>query len=137
MFRKPLLPWLIWTVFIAILTLTPGNYIPKIISFADWLSADKLLHIFIFGIYGFLTLEGFTRYWEGRISKQNVVITGLLLGMVFAFFTEMMQKLVIPGRSGNYYDFLADVLGLLLGYLSWHLIRRNDKKKLSGSKKYI
>ena len=137
MFRIPLLPWFLWTGMIAILTLTPGNYIPRIITFADWISADKFVHLFIFGVYSFLILEGFSRQGKYKNLKKNAVLTGLLIGMVFAFFTEMMQKFVIPGRNGNFYDFLADVLGLFVGYLCWRLIRRIDKKNLPDSKKYI
>ena len=45
-------------------------------------------------------------------------------GMVFAFFTEMMQAYVIPGRNGNVYDFLADTLGCLLGLIIWKIIMK-------------
>lgn len=136
MFRKPLLPLLIWTLIIVLLTLTPGNYIPKVTKFFDWLSPDKLVHLFLFCIYGILVFEGLNRQsWIANIRKR-AVITGFLLGMIFAFFTEVMQKYVIPGRNGNYLDFLADILGLILGYVGWRIIRRNDKKNLSTSKKY-
>jgi VanZ family protein len=67
---------------------------------------------------------------------EKAVVTGLFLGMVFAFFTETMQKFYIPGRNGNYYDFLADLLGLILGYIGWRIFIRNDKKNLHSSKKY-
>jgi VanZ family protein len=60
----------------------------------------------------------------------------LIIGIVFAFFIEAMQKFVIPGRNGNTYDFLADLIGSLLGYLSWRIARRNEKKNLLSSKKY-
>jgi VanZ family protein len=137
MSRKPLLPGLIWTLIIVLLTLTPGNYIPKITNFFDWISYDKLVHLFLFGIYAILLFYGLHHQkWNTKI-RQNAVFTGFLIGMVFALLTEVMQKFVIPGRYGNLYDFLADVLGLVLGYLFWHIIRRNDKKKLSTSKKYI
>ena len=136
MFRKPLLPGLIWTIIIVLLTLTPGNYIPRITNFFDWIGPDKLIHLFLFGVYAYLLLEGFSKQSKALYLRKNAVFIGLLLGMVFAFFTEGMQKFVIPGRNGNPYDFLANMLGLLLGYLSWSLIRRNDKKKLFSSKKY-
>jgi len=136
MFRKPLLPGILWTMLIALLTLIPGNYIPRVTTFLDWLGPDKLVHLFIFGVYAYLLIEGFRRQKPGSITHEHAVLSGLLIGMVFAIFTEVMQRFVIPGRSGNYFDFLADLLGLLLGSMTWSIAKRFDKKNLSQSKKY-
>jgi len=134
MFRKPLLPGITWSVFIALLTLLPGNYIPRVLSFMDWLNPDKLVHLVLFSTFSFLFIEGFKRQDISQILREKAVLASLLLGMVFATFTEMMQKYAIPGRNGNVYDLLADVLGLILGYAIWRMIRRIGNKKLSTSK---
>lgn len=136
MFRKPLLPGLLWTMLIALLTLIPGNYIPRVTSFLDWISPDKLVHLFIFGVYAYLLIAGFRKQKAGLITREYAVLSSLLIGMVFAIFTEAMQKFVIPGRNGNYFDFLADILGLLLGWMIWSIVKRFDKKNLSQSKNY-
>lgn len=136
MFRKPLLPGLLWTMLIALLTLIPGNYIPKVTTFLDWLGPDKIVHLFIFGVYAYLLIVGFSKQKLDLFTSKNAVLSGLLIGMVFAFFTEVMQRFVIPGRNGSYLDFLADLLGLALGYMIWCIVRRIDKKNLSQSKKY-
>jgi VanZ family protein len=136
MFRKPFLPGLLWTVFIAALTLVPGNYIPRAVTFLDWLGPDKLLHLILFGTYIFLLLEGFSRQSKHPFLRKNRVLISLIVGIVFAFFTETMQKFVIPGRNGNIYDFIADIAGSFLGYAGWSIIRRNEKKNLHSSKKY-
>ena len=136
MFRKPLLPGIAWSVLIALLTLVPGNYIPRVLSFMDWLSPDKLVHLILFSTFSYLYIEGFRRQAKRSVLRKNAVLTSLLLGMVFAIFTEVMQKFAIPGRNGNVFDLLADLLGLVLGYAIWRMIRRNDNKKLSTSKNY-
>jgi VanZ family protein len=136
MFKRPLLPGLIWTLLIAVLTLVPGNYIPRILTFLDWLSPDKILHLILFGVYTYLLAEGFARKGENNILAKYPLLSSFLLGIVFALFTEVMQKFVIPGRHGNIYDMLADLLGCMLGILLWHIIRRNEKKNLRSSKKY-
>ncbi|MDT8393015.1 MAG: VanZ family protein [Bacteroidales bacterium] len=135
MFEKSLLPGIIWTALIVLLTLIPGNYIPKVSGFLDWIGPDKLVHIFLFGVYAWLLIEGF-RKQETAFLRKNAVLISLLLGMVFAFLTEVAQRFVIEGRNGNPYDFLADMLGWLTGYASWRIARRNGKKKLFTSKKY-
>ena len=116
MFKKPLLPGLLWTLLIAVLTLLPGHYIPRITTFIDWLSPDKILHFILFGIYVLFLLEGFRRQNLFPFLQKHHVLYSLIIGIVFAFFIEVMQKFVIPGRNGNTYDFLADLIGSLLGF---------------------
>lgn len=137
MFKRPLLPGLVWTLFIAVLTLVPGNYVPRITSFLDWLSPDKLVHFALFGTYAYLLAKGFRKQTTSAFLKQNPVIFSIIIGIVFAIFTEVMQKFVIPGRNGNVYDFLADVLGIFLGIATWYITGRNGKKNLHSSKNYI
>ncbi len=136
MFKKPLLPGILWTMFIALLTLSPGNYIPKITTFLDWIGPDKLVHIFLYGIYSYFLLEGFSRQRKYLLLQKHPCSDQLFIGIVFAFFTEAMQKYVVPGRNGNLYDFLADTMGCFLGYISWRIIGRNGKKNLHSSKNY-
>lgn len=124
MFRKPLLPGLLWTIIIGVLTLVPGNYIPKVSSFLDWLSPDKLAHLFLFGIYTLLLCVGFSRQLKSSLISRYPMIISFGTGMVFAFFTEMMQAYVVPGRNGNVYDFLADTLGCFLGLIIWKIIMK-------------
>ncbi|MEE4257529.1 MAG: VanZ family protein [Bacteroidales bacterium] len=136
MFKRPLLPGLIWTLLIAVLTLVPGNYIPRITSFLDWLSPDKILHFILFGTYAYLLAKGFHKQGISSLLKQNPMIFSIIIGIVFAFFIEVMQMFVIPGRDGNVYDFTADVLGTFLGIGTWYIAGRNEKKNLHSSKKY-
>lgn len=136
MFRVPLLPGLLWAALIALITLIPGNYIPRVSSFLDWLGPDKFVHLLLFGPLAYLLLAGFKRQRSSLFLKKYTVITVFASGIVFALFTEGMQLYVIPGRNGNIYDLLADTLGLALGYLAWHYTGRNEKKNLRSSKKY-
>ena len=136
MFKRPLLPGLIWTLLIAVLTLMPGNYIPKVFTFLDWLSPDKIIHLVLFGVYAFLLAAGFSRMGKPVLMAKHPMLSGLIIGIVFAIFTEVMQKFVIPGRHGNIYDMLADLLGSILGIAVWSIIRRNEKKNLRSSKNY-
>lgn len=135
MFRIPLLPAVAWSAVIALLMLTPGNYIPRITTFLDWIGPDKLVHIFLFGIYAYVLIEGFRRHGSVFLQRHSVA-AAFVVGMVFAIFTEVMQRFVIEGRNGNPFDLAADLLGLILAYAIWRFTRRNDKKNLSISKKY-
>ena len=134
MFKRPLLPGLAWTLLIAVLTLAPGNYIPRVVTFLDWLSPDKIVHFILFGTYSFLLMEGFKRQNKYAFPLKYTVFTTLFIGIVFGILIEVMQKFVIPGRNGNIYDMLADILGSFLGVAAWIIIRRNEKKNLRSSK---
>lgn len=136
MFRYPLLPGLLWAAIIGLLTLIPGNYIPRVSTFLDWLGPDKLVHLLLFAPLAYLLLTGFRRLKANSFLKKYSIWLVCTCGIVFATFTEGMQMYVIPGRNGNVYDLLADTLGLLLGCTTWYCIRRNEKKNLRSSKKY-
>jgi VanZ family protein len=136
MFKRPLLPGLIWTLLIAVLTLMPGNYIPKVLTFLDWLSPDKIVHLILFGVYVYLLAEGFVRHDRSWFISRYPVWSSLIIGIIFAFFTEVMQMFVIPGRYGSIYDMLADILGSILGITVWYIIQRNEKKNLRSSENY-
>jgi VanZ family protein len=64
-------------------------------------------------VCGFLV----ARAWADRFSLVFLVV-GLL---VFAGFTELFQS-VVPGRSGDVADFLADAVGIFTGV--WWFRRR-------------
>jgi VanZ family protein len=134
MFKKPLLPGLVWTFVIGLLTLLPGNYIPRVTTFLDWLGPDKLVHLILFGTYTFLLIKGFGKQSAWPFLKNHAIAASILVGIVFGLFTETMQRFVIPGRNGNHYDFLANLAGCMLGYAGWYISRRNEKKILRSSK---
>ncbi|MDO9519205.1 MAG: VanZ family protein [Pseudohongiella sp.] len=109
-------------VFVLLVLLTPG---PVIEAIKNWLSlpvmppsqsafpADKVVHCMMFAACGYLS----ARAWAGRF---NLVL--LLVGLLgFAALTEVLQTLV-PGRSGDIADFLADAVGIFIGL--WWFKRR-------------
>jgi VanZ family protein len=134
MFSK-LWPATLWSVFILILTGMPGSYVPHFNNFWEWLSLDKLVHLFIFGVLVFLILFGFReqyfaskkRYWFGIVS---VVFTSL-----YGMITEILQLYVFTGRSGNRFDFYADATGALIGWLVFYVVYRKKINALQSNKK--
>ena len=122
----------LWSVVILLLTLLPGNYFPKVQSFWDWLSPDKVVHVFIFGVQSFLLFYAQKQYSN---TKSRFRITIVILGatIIFAAFTEIMQNTVLIKRDGNVYDFLADVVGVFAGLLAYNLL---VEKKMANKKSY-
>jgi len=88
-------------VIILIVTLTPGDG-----KFAgEYL--DKFVHYIIFLALGFNTCR--------KYEKQRKVIDGLLWAIIFGLMTEIFQQ-IIPGRNMEFYDGLADALGVVSGF---------------------
>ena len=70
--------------------------------------SDKFVHAGLFALLGALAV----RSWLLAPQRLRVVFGLLLLGVL----TEVLQSR-IPGRSASLADWLADALGLALGFL--------------------
>lgn len=67
-------------------------------------------------------------------SFALVMLTGLLVGyrprtlavvlVAHALVSEVVQHTLLPGRSGDVVDLVADVAGVALGWLAWRAIER-------------
>ena len=69
--------------------------------------ADKLVHASLFAILGALGRRGWLQ------ADQHWRVLAFLLGL--GVVTEALQSLV-PGRSASIWDWLADAIGVLLGF---------------------
>jgi VanZ family protein len=69
---------------------------------------DKLMHLLVFMV---LTL-----LWQ--LSFQNRPIAGLLTMSVYGGLIELAQH-YLTGRTGDWWDWLADICGILLALLLW------------------
>jgi len=120
-----LLPGVIWAIVILILTGLPGNYFPEIHSFWDWVSPDKMIHLFMFGSFTFLVLWGFRGQYSLKKNRIRLIIITAILGFFYGGLTEILQSTIFVMRDGNIYDFMANVLGGGLGILFFHVLFRN------------
>ncbi|HJN06607.1 MAG TPA: VanZ family protein [Bacteroidales bacterium] len=122
-----LLPALVWAIMILFLTGMPGTYFPKVATFWEWLSPDKLIHIFIFGVQSFLVLTAFRVQY--LLSSSRLVYTSIIVSVtiLFALLTEILQVYVFIGRDGNIYDFIADVAGIMVGLLAYNLLHKKKE----------
>jgi len=75
--------------------------------------ADKLLHVLEYTVLGLLAVLAFHRgVWPGR--WRRAALAAALVAIPFAAVEEAHQ-LLIPGRSADVTDFLADACGIALG----------------------
>lgn len=86
---------------------------------------DKVIHIFEFGLLGFLLAIGFFNALSFA-SWTKFILTfgsGLILGILDEF-----HQLYVPRRKGNLKDLLADAAGLVLGILVFRYLAAWRKK---------
>ena len=122
MLIRKLWPSLVWALIILILTGLPGEYIPEIVGFWDWLSYDKLVHVFVFGTLSFLLFFNFREQYFNSKKRYRIVLAIVCVSLAYGLLTEVLQDTVFIRRDGNVFDFLADGLGAIAGWLAFKLI---------------
>lgn len=122
-------PWVAWLFGIVFAKSLPGDYVPHVITFKEWMQPDKLIHIGLFAVLVFLSLRGYMMQYRGRYYR--LIYTGVLIIAVgIGAGTELIQKYVLEGRSGNIYDFGADALGCLTGLIIFSLVEKKFLEKI-------
>jgi len=119
---KRLWPSIVWAIFVLLLTGIPGNYVPETISFLDWASPDKVVHFILFGGQTFLILYAYRDKLSDKQSLIKIAVVAIVIGVVYGLLTEILQAYVFIGRDGNLFDFIADMLGALIGFLAFYLL---------------
>ncbi len=130
MFLRSNWPGLAWALFLLILSGVPGNYIPHVITFREWMHPDKIVHLLVYGIFVWLLIRGFRKQSAFNRLKKHASVISLIIGIVFGLMTEVMQAYIFTGRSGSIYDWFADILGCLLGWLVYLIFFKGKKVML-------
>lgn len=126
-------PALLWIIGILVAMSIP---VPNVGTVDPSLGLDKFIHAFLFAGLGVLSVRALrSRYGDtpGRTLGRRVAVT-MVGGVIFAAATEVYQHVLLPGRSGDPYDFIADVVGLVAAMVVYVLVRRTrfSTRKPSG-----
>jgi len=77
---------------------------------------DKLIHVIMFlGLSGVIYFDN-TGYLKFPISKTRIFLSVFLLPVIMGGLIEIIQEYFTKTRSGDWFDFLFDVVGSLLGW---------------------
>ena len=106
-----------------ILSGIPGNFLPKVTNFLDWVSPDKFAHFILYGTFSFLLMIGVRNQFPDNWYRMKYILITLIIGTVFGGLMEVMQQYVFIGRNGNLFDFVANVLGSVIGIAGFWFIR--------------
>lgn len=106
---KKYIPPILWMIVIFILSSIPGKQFPEM-PFPHF---DKLAHIGLYSVLGFLLARAFGR-------KTIVVI---LVGVIYGLLDETHQ-LFVPFREFSLLDLLSDTTGVIAGLICRSLLKR-------------
>ena len=119
---KALLPSILWSLVILVLSAMPGINLPK--SFWDIISMDKLGHLGVYGIQTFLLLVGLSSQIPNDAKK--VAVIALIISILYGTLMEVMQYTFFPYRYFDYLDIIANIIGSFTGLLIFKIF--NTKK---------
>lgn len=127
-------PGLFCSIVILMLTGLPGSCFPTVKTFWQWLGPDKIIHLVMFGTLAFLIPFGF-RYECLKNEKtylNKLLWLSLLLSITYSGATELLQKIPVLHRNCSMYDFLADVIGCVLGVFIFKSFIKKKLKKINS-----
>lgn len=99
----------IYWAFLTYILLKPTNIKPEDL-WIHFVNMDKVIHISIFVALGFCYRVAFPQ-------QKNVVFLGIMA--TYAMLTEILQETMQLGRSFELMDFVADMLGIIIGNFIW------------------
>jgi VanZ family protein len=114
MFFRYNFPALVWALFIFVITLLPGKYIPPV-SIWDFASFDKLVHTGVFAVLLYLFMKGFTKQYAFSFLRSYTAVTAFSICFFYGFLMETMQGLFLVDRYFDIFDVAANSVGCVLG----------------------
>ena len=120
---KYFLPAFLWAVVIAILSLLPGNDLPKV----RIPHIDKMVHFTIYLVFGALLMYGFAKQYKGKALrfKPEWIVIGFTA--LWGTLMEVMQLLFTKTRHFEYLDILTNIIGSILGIVLLKQLFKNKK----------
>jgi VanZ family protein len=118
--KPTILPGIAWFIISTILLILPGSAFPKE-NWFDKIWFDKWVHIGLFGGLVFLLCWGLLRFIKDDRKFKWLSIMFAVDCLVYGIIMEFVQDKLIPNRSFDYGDIVADAVGCFAGWwlISW------------------
>jgi VanZ family protein len=107
---KTIWPALIWSAFVFVVLMIPGNKLPneKLIPIPHF---DKLVHFLLFGVFAYLW-DLYLRKRESFIKERKRALLILFIIFMYGLLLEYLQLFI--GRKFDVIDLISDMSGILL-----------------------
>jgi len=130
MFFKHNFPWIIWAIIILVLIGLPPNDFPST-SFLNIPHKDKIVHTGLFFIFAFLLARGFVLQNKFQFLTKFSLLSAFIISSCYGGLTELLQGpgSLFPLRSCDFFDFVFDSIGSLLGILLFIALKNKISKR--------
>ena len=120
------IPGILCGITIMILTVLPGSLFPRV---KPAIGLDKVAHIFMYAGFAFICIWGYRSQFisNGLIYRKKAILLTILISIAYGGMTELIQEYLVPTRTGDRFDFIADCIGTCLGVLFFYLFFRRKK----------
>ena len=83
----------------------------------------------MYASFAFLCLWGYrdSYHHQGQAYRKKALLLTALISIAYGGLTELIQEFLVPTRTGDWFDFLADALGTLVGLFVFHLFFKKEK----------
>ncbi len=119
-------PGILCGIIILILTGLPGSCFPHA---KPLVGLDKVAHLCMYAGFAFACLWGYRKQFvdNGIDYQKKALLIAIVISIAYGGLTELMQEFLVPSRTGDWFDFLADSIGTLVGAAIFHLFFRKKK----------
>ena len=103
-------PAIVSIVIFCLCCLIPADDLSEI-YWPFFVEKDKAVHFLMY--FGLAGVASFHYIYDkkGHIIVLKLIIFAILVPVLYGGLIEILQSEYFPGRSGDWYDFLADILG--------------------------
>ena len=85
--------------------------------------SDKLLHVGVYAVLGFLLYRAFSAMDNGATTVRLIAMSIFLTALYGA--SDEIHQYFVPSRSAEFLDFTADAIGGILGVMTAMIIYKN------------
>ena len=119
-------PGILCGIVILILTGLPGSLFPRV---KPTLGIDKIVHVVMYAGFAFACLWGYRKQFVSNslAYKRRAILMAIIISIAYGGLTEIMQEYFVPKRTGDWFDFLADCIGTVIGATVFYLFFRRKK----------
>ena len=119
-------PGILCGIIILVLTGLPGSFFPHV---KPVVGIDKVVHLLMYATFAFLCLWGYRKQFisNGIEYQKRALLLAVVISIAYGGLTEIMQEYLVPKRTGDWLDFLADSIGTGIGVLIFYLFFRRKK----------
>ena len=79
--------------------------------------------------FAFACVWGYRKQFvsNGLNYQRKAIVITIIISIAYGGLTEILQEYFVPKRTGDWFDFLADVIGTCFGATIFYFFYKNKK----------